>query len=108
VKEAIIIFVTASSEAEARTLARDLVDSGLAACANLLPGLTSIFHWKGKVEETEEILLILKSRAELFERIETHVRELHSYEVPEIIALPILYGSSPYLAWIDEETGGTN
>lgn len=104
-KEAIVIFVTASSEEEARTLARKLVDSRLVACANVVPGLQSLFHWKGNVEEAKEVLLILKSRAELFDRVEQRVRELHSYEVPEIIALPILQGSAPYLAWINEETG---
>ncbi len=104
--EAIIILVTASSEEEARTLARELVNARLAACANILPGLTSLFHWKGKVEEEKEVLLILKSRAELFDSIEARVRALHSYEVPEIIALPIQHGSAPYLAWIVDETGG--
>ncbi len=104
-KQAIVILVTASSEEEARTLARELVGSKLVACAGLLPGVQSLFHWKGKVEEEKEVLLILKSRAELFDRVEQRVRELHSYEVPEIIALPILQGSAPYLAWINEETG---
>lgn len=107
-KEAIVIFVTASSEEEARTLARDLVGSKLVACANLLPGLHSLFYWKGKVEEAGEVLLMMKSRAELFDRIERRVRKLHSYEVPEIIALPILQGSAPYLAWIMEETDGAD
>jgi len=106
-KSSIVILITASSKEEARTLARDLVETRLAACANLLPGVQSLFHWNGKVEEAEEVLLILKSRAELFERIEARVRKLHSYEVPEIIALPILNGSAPYLAWIDAETGGS-
>jgi len=105
-KSSIVVLITTPSETEARTLARDLVDARLAACANLLPGVQSLFHWNGKVEEAKEVLLILKSRTELFDRIEARVRELHSYEVPEIIALPILHGSDPYLAWIHEETDG--
>jgi periplasmic divalent cation tolerance protein len=103
--EYIVILVTASTEQEAETIAEDLVASRLAACGNIVPGIRSIFQWKDEVQKEEETLLILKSRSELFGRIEKRVRELHSYEVPEIVALPILEGSQPYLAWLSEETG---
>ncbi len=102
--EYIVILVTASTAKEAETIAEDLVASRLAACGNIIPGIRSIFHWKDEVQKEEETLLVLKSRADLFDRIEQRVRELHSYEVPEIIALPILRGSPPYLAWLSEET----
>lgn len=102
--ENIMIFVTASSDSEAQTISKDLVGSRLVACANLLPGIRSIFQWKGEVQSEQEVLVIMKSRTELFDRIERRVRELHSYDVPEILAIPILAGSLPYLAWLREET----
>ncbi|OIP64340.1 MAG: divalent-cation tolerance protein CutA [Nitrospirae bacterium CG08_land_8_20_14_0_20_52_24] len=100
----VAVFVTASSREEAETIAKELVGSRLAACANIFPEIRSIFRWKGKVQKEQEVLLIIKSRLALFDRIEQRVRELHSYEVPEIVAVPIVKGSPPYLDWVGEET----
>ena len=102
--EYIAIFVTASSGQEAETIAKELVGSRLVACANIFPEIRSIFRWKGKVQKEQEVFLIMKSRTALFDRIEQRIRELHSYEVPEIVAIPIVKGSPPYLDWVGEET----
>jgi periplasmic divalent cation tolerance protein len=102
--EPIVVLVTASSVAEAETLAKDLVASRLVACTNIIEGIRSLFHWQGRVQEEKEVLLIMKSRGDLFARIEKRVRTLHSYEVPEVISVPIRQGSAPYLAWLREET----
>ena len=99
----IVVMVTAP-EKEASGLARALVEERLVACANLLPGLRSVYWWKGKIEDEPEVLCIMKTRSALFEALRNRVRALHSYEVPEIIALPILAGHEPYLEWITENT----
>jgi periplasmic divalent cation tolerance protein len=99
----IVVFVTAPAE-EAVTLAKTLVDERLVACVNIVPGLRSIYWWQGKVEDEPEVLCIMKTRTRLFEDLRDRVRELHSYEVEEIIALPILAGNLPYLDWIEENT----
>jgi len=100
----IVVLVTASSGEEAEKIAHSLVEGRLAACANILPELTSIFSWEGKVQTEKETLLILKSKRSLFEKLEAKVREIHSYSTPEIIALPILAGSEGYLSWIAKNT----
>ena len=100
----IVVLVTASSEEEGSRIGRKLVEDRLAACANVVPQIRSIFQWEGKVSEAQECLVILKTREDLFMRVEQAVRGLHSYQVPEIIALPIGAGSEPYLRWIDGET----
>ena len=99
----IVVFVTAP-ENEAPALAKTLVEERLVACVNLVPGLRSIYWWQGKVEDEPEVLCIMKTRSNLFESLRDRVRELHSYEVEEIIALPILAGNLPYLDWITENT----
>jgi periplasmic divalent cation tolerance protein len=99
----IVVFVTAPAE-EAVDLAKTLVDERLVACVNIVPGLRSIYWWQGKVEDEPEVLCIMKTRTTLFEALRDRVRELHSYEVEEIIALPILAGNLPYLDWIKENT----
>jgi len=99
----IVVFVTAP-ENEAPALAKTLVEERLVACVNLVPGLRSIYWWQGKVEDEPEVLCIMKTRSNLFESLSDRVRELHSYEVEEIIALPILAGNLPYLDWITENT----
>lgn len=90
-------------ETTALRLARTLVEERLAACAQLLP-CGSVFRWNGKVQEESEILLLLKTSAARWEALEARLRALHPYELPEIIALPILAGSADYLGWIDAET----
>ena len=99
----IVVYVTAPED-EAVDLARTLVEERLVACVNLVPGLRSIYWWQGKVEDEPEVLCIMKTRSNLFESLRDRVRQLHSYEVEEIIALPILAGNLPYLDWIKENT----
>lgn len=98
----IVIFVTVGAQDEAARLAQTLVEERLAACANLVPAISSTYWWQGKIEQAGETLLVLKTRQDLLEALTTRVRELHSYAVPEVIALPILGGNSAYLRWIDE------
>lgn len=98
----IVVFATAASRQEAQTIARALIDEQLAACVNISGGLHSFFRWKGAVDEAQESLLVIKSRRELFEKIAGRIRQLHSYDCPEIIALPVLAGQREYLDWIDE------
>ena len=99
----IVVFVTANSVKQAGVIAKELLTQKAAACVNTL-GVDSLFTWKSKLEKTKEILLIVKSQRKLFKKIEKIVRKFHSYEVPEIIALPIVAGHKPYLDWINEST----
>jgi len=99
----IVVYVTAPQD-EAVDLAKTLVEERLVACVNIVPGLRSIYWWQGKVEDEPEVLCIMKTRSNLFESLRDRVRELHSYEVEEIIALPIVAGNPPYLDWITENT----
>jgi len=86
---------------EAKIIARSLLKEKLIACASVINNVSSLFWWKQKVEETEECVLLMKSRKDLFEKKKKRVMSLHSYEVPEIVLLPIINGSSDYLKWID-------
>jgi periplasmic divalent cation tolerance protein len=99
-----MIFITASSMAEARKIAKELVSRKLAACVSILPRVESVYTWKGKAETARETLLIVKSKKNLFAKIEKAVKGLHSYECPEIIALPVARGSKDYLKWIEDST----
>ena len=99
----IVVLTTCDSEKQATKLARHLVEKRLAACVNILPKARSIYHWKGKLEETAEQLLIVKTRRDLFGPLQAEIEKVHSYEVPEIIALPVVDGSEAYLGWIDSE-----
>jgi uncharacterized protein involved in tolerance to divalent cations len=100
----ILVFITASSEKEGEKIAGALVKERLAACANLIGGVKSTFRWKGEISSEQEVLLIAKTKDRLFEKLKKRVLELHSYEVPEILALPILAGFEKYLAWMEKET----
>jgi periplasmic divalent cation tolerance protein len=97
----IVVLVTSGSAKEARKIARALVEKRLAACVNILqaPAL-SVYRWKGKVESAKEVLLVIKTTRKRFAALQRTIRSLHSYDVPEIIALPIADGLRPYLAWI--------
>jgi periplasmic divalent cation tolerance protein len=98
-----VILMTAGSHEEAERLARALVAERLAACVNVVGPIRSIYRWQGAVEESAEQLLIAKTRADLVAQLAERVRALHSYEVPEVLALPVLDGWPPYLAWVEAE-----
>lgn len=98
----IMVYVTTSSKKEAEKIAQTLLEEHLIACANIVGPVSSHFHWNGIIDSAEEYLMILKSRADLFASLEARVRALHSYEVPEVIAVPIVDGSMGYLDWMSE------
>lgn len=100
----IVVYITVPTPEEGEKIAKALVESRLAACVNIVPGLRSIYHWQGKICDDREHLLIAKTTESLFEQLKQEVKSLHSYTVPEIIALPITKGSGEYLSWIDENT----
>ena len=100
----IIVLVTASSKKEGQKLASCLLQEKLAACVNVIDGVNSLFRWQGKIDKAKEALLIIKTRKTLFNKLLKKVKSLHSYEVPEIIALPIIAGNKKYLDWIDDST----
>jgi periplasmic divalent cation tolerance protein len=105
-EECIVVYVTAGSMEEGERLARALVEERLAACVNRIAPVHSVYRWQGKLEQSEEQLLIIKTQRRLFAALEKRVRELHSYAVPEIVALPIIEGSHDYLRWVAEQTTG--
>jgi periplasmic divalent cation tolerance protein len=99
----VVVLVTCGSRAEARRIAREVVSRRLAACANLLETpVQSVYRWKGKVEKAREFLLLIKTSARRLPALEAEVKRLHSYEVPEFIALPIVAGSPAYLRWLGD------
>jgi len=98
----IVIFVTCAGLKEANKISGKLLDKKLVACANIIKGVSSRYWWKGKIEKSDEVMLIMKSRKQLFKKIVSEVKKLHSYSVPEIIALPIFAGNPDYLKWIKE------
>ena len=100
---AIVIFVTTGSEEEAHRVAEHLLGRKKATCINIVPRVDSLFWWQGKLDSARESLLIIKTRASLLPEIVELVKEVHSYAVPEIIALPIIDGNEAYLKWIDDE-----
>ena len=101
----VVCMMTAPNEAEAKRIGRTLVEERLAACCNVIPNVTSIYTWKGKVREEGEVICLMKTRKELFSAIKKRIKELHPYDVPEIISLKIKDGLYEYLKWIDEVTG---
>ena len=102
--ESIVVLVTCGSEEEALKIAHALVEEHLAACVNIVSPVRSIYRWEGKIWDEEEWILIIKTQKERFEELERKVESLHSYSVPEIIGLPIVESSSPYLKWLVEMT----
>ena len=100
----IVVLVTMSSAEQAEKIARPVVESGLAACANILCPIKSIYMWEHKMTEDAEVLMMFKTKRHLFEPLAEAVKRLHSYQVPEIIALPIIIGSADYLHWMTENT----
>ena len=98
----IIVFITTANKVEAEKISRTLLEERLIACANIINPVASFFHWKGNVDCADECLVVMKSRRDLFVALEQRVKALHSYEVPEILALPIVEGSADYMAWMCE------
>jgi len=95
-----LVLVTAGTEAEAKAIAQTLVHEKLAACVNIFP-VQSTYRWQGEVHQDAEWQLLIKTNLQRFNELDTRIQELHSYEVPEVIALPIQSGSAPYLAWLE-------
>ncbi len=100
-----MIISTASSKDEAQEIAQALVDRKLVACVNLVGPIESVYRWKGQVESAQEFLLLMKTQADRFECVRDAIRQMHSYEVPEIIQVPIENGLPAYLTWISENVG---
>jgi periplasmic divalent cation tolerance protein len=107
VSDRLVVLSTVGGEEEAERIAQRLVEQGLAACVNVLPGVVSIYRWKGRVERDVERLLLIKTRAERFEALREAIVALHPYEVPEIVALPVTAGHRPYLDWLDASVGAS-
>lgn len=103
-EEVVAMLVTAPDEETGRRIARALVEERLAACVNVLPGVRSIYRWKGAVEEASEVMLVAKTRAERAGLLAARVRALHPYELPEVVALPVTDGSRAYLRWVIAES----
>jgi periplasmic divalent cation tolerance protein len=99
-EDAIVVFITAANGEEATRLAEMLVGAHLAACVQMLPEIESVYRWQGKIERSSEVLLLAKTTRAKFDDLEREVRALHSYDTPEIVAVPIVAGSAPYLEWL--------
>ncbi len=101
----LVVFVTAPSHESAEQIAAPLLEKRLAACVNIVPGVRSHYLWQGKIAHDDEVLLVIKTHQARFSALEAEIKAVHPYEVPEIIALPIVAGSADYLAWIDDSVG---
>ena len=99
----IVVLSTCASAEEAQRVARGLVEKRLAACVNIIPGVRSVYRWKDAIEDEEEVLLLIKTSRALLEELREEIERLHSYEVPEVIALSVVDGSERYLAWMNRE-----
>jgi len=102
--EAIVVYITAPNEDEASRISKVLVGEKLAGCVNIVKGIRSIYSWEGKIQDDLEVLMITKTQKHLFGSLMKRVKELHSYTVPEVIALPVIEGSEDYLNWLKEVT----
>lgn len=106
-EQRLIVLSTAPDQATAEQIAGALVEEGLAACVNILPEATSVYTWQGKRETDRETVLIIKTRAGVYQNLEQRIVALHPYELPEVVAVPLVGGLAGYLGWIDEMTGKT-
>jgi periplasmic divalent cation tolerance protein len=104
--DAIVVFMTSANADEARRIANELVERQLAACVQILPEIESVYRWNGEVQRDTEILILAKTTAAQFDDLERAVREIHSYDTPEIVAVPMAHVSEPYRAWLIENVGG--
>ncbi|MCW4034821.1 MAG: divalent-cation tolerance protein CutA [Candidatus Bathyarchaeota archaeon] len=101
----VIVLMTASNKQEAVSIVRTLLEEKLIACANVFDSVTSLFWWQNKIDQENEALVLMKSKQSLFEKLSKRVKELHSYDVPEVLAIPVVDGSSDYLDWLKESLG---
>jgi periplasmic divalent cation tolerance protein len=102
--EAMLVFTTLPNADKAADIGRALVEERLAACANLIPAIRSIYRWEGKLQDENEVLVLLKTRADNIERLKARILELHPYEVPEVLAVPVESGYQAYLDWLSNQT----
>ncbi|OFV92740.1 MAG: cation tolerance protein CutA [Acidobacteria bacterium RIFCSPLOWO2_12_FULL_54_10] len=103
----VVVLVTCKNSREGKRIARHLLEKRLIACANLLPQIYSLYRWKGKIADEKECLMLMKSTRELFQPLSIEIEKLHSYSVPEIIALPVIDGAANYLHWIAESVSAS-
>lgn len=103
-KDCIVVLITAPGEEEAVRIGRELLELRLAACVNIIPSVRSLYWWEGSIQDDREVLMIAKTRKDLFGSLREKVKELHSYTVPEVLALPVVEGFDKYLFWVMEET----
>ncbi len=99
----LVVFVTVGGEEDGKRIARTLVEDGLVACVNILPTIRSIYRWKGSIEDDEETLLIIKTGQGVIEALKDRIREIHPYENPELIAVPVVGGLETYMDWVKEQ-----
>jgi periplasmic divalent cation tolerance protein len=104
----VVVIVTVANREEAVKIVRSLLEERLIACANIVGPISSVFWWEGKIDEAKEFLVLMKSHKNHFRRLSEKVAEIHSYEVPEILALPIIKGSPPYLKWLNDSLQPVN
>ncbi len=102
--QVLVILVTVANQKEAVRIGEEMVNAKLAACANIIPRIQSIYHWKGKVVKAQEVLLILKSTRPRYRALEKAIKTMHTYETPEIIGLPVIEGLDQYIGWVRSET----
>ncbi len=100
-----LIYITTENQEEAKKIASPVIEGGLAACANILPGMSSVFYWEGEVQSEQECILILKTDESMNEKLMERVRELHSYDCPCMLVLPIKDGNTDFLGWVQEQVG---
>ncbi|KAI6244114.1 putativeprotein [Aphelenchoides fujianensis] len=98
-----VVYVTVPSKEVGKSIAREVIQSKLAACVNIVPTVTSVYEWEGKLQEDEESLLIIKTKTDHLEKLKEAILEKHPYDVPEFVSVPIEFGSSPYLKWVQEQ-----
>ena len=102
----VILFITTAADEEAQLISRVLLEQRKAACVSIVPGVSSLFWWQGRIDSAQESLLVVKTKARLVDEVVQLVKEVHSNDVPEIIALPIVAGNQDYLDWLDKEVKG--
>ncbi|WP_459939536.1 divalent-cation tolerance protein CutA [Desulfonatronum parangueonense] len=101
----VMVYMTAESLDQAKVIAGELIENRLAACVNVLEGMRSMYHWEGRIEESREVVVLAKTRADLLPELTRRVTEVHSYDCPCIVSWPLTGGYQPFLDWIGQETG---